>query len=656
MASTYSNLKIQLMATGENNTTWGNVTNINLGTALEEAITGSVDVPFSSANVTLTLTDTNTTQPARNLRLKCTGTTAGARNLVVPAIEKLYLVTNGCADAITVKNATGTGIAVPASASMWVFNDATNVLDAVSYMSSLTLGAALPVASGGTGQTTYTNGQLLIGNTTGSTLTKATLTAGSGVSITNGTGAITISATGSGGSVTSVNGAGGTTGLTLTGGPITTTGTLTLGGTLGVASGGTNVASYTIGDILYASATTTLSKLADVATGSAIISGGVATAPAWGKIGLATHVSGTLPVANGGTGAATYTNGQLLIGNTTGNTLTPATLTAGTGVTITNGTGTITISSSSSGGTVTSVNGSGGTTGLTLTGGAITTSGTLTLGGTLAVANGGTGATSFTNGQLLIGNTTGNTLTAATLTAGTGVTITNGTGTITISSSGGTVTSVNGSGGTTGLTLTGGAITTSGTLTLGGTLATANGGTNLTGFTAANNAIYSTSSSVLTAGTLPITAGGTGATSASAARTALSAAASGANTDITALDQDVTVTATGTIAANTIGYRGLPQSTKTASYTLALADAGTHISTTTGGIVIPANSSVAFPIGTAITIFNNSASSQTLSITTDTLRLAGTSSTGSRTISLRGLCTCLKVNTTEWVASGAGVS
>jgi hypothetical protein len=540
MASTYSNLKIQLMAAGENNTTWGNVTNINLGTALEEAITGSVDVPFSSANVTLTLTDANTTQSARNLRLKCTGTTAGVRNLVVPAIEKLYLVTNGCADAITVKNATGTGIAVPASASMWVFNDATNVLDAVSYMSSLTLGAALPVASGGTGQTTYTNGQLLIGNTTGSTLTKATITAGSGVSITNGTGAITISATGSGGSVTSVNGAGGTTGLTLTGGPITTTGTLTLGGTLVVASGGTNVASYTIGDILYASATTTLSKLADVATGSAIISGGVATAPAWGKIGLATHVSGTLPVANGGTNATSFTNGQLLIGNTTGNTLTPATLTAGTGVTITNGTGTITISSSSSGGTVTSVNGSGGTTGLTLTGGAITTSGTLTLGGTLAIANGGTGQTT-----------------------------------------------------------------------------------------------------------------------AGAALTALGGAASGANTDITALDQDITVTATGTIAANTIGYRGLPQVTTAITYTLGLSDAGKHISTSmaTPTVAIPTNANVAFPIGTAITIYNGTAGSGTLSIGgTDILRLAGTSTSGSRTIALRGLCTCLKVDTTEWVASGAGVS
>jgi hypothetical protein len=97
------------------------------------------------------------------------------------------------------------------------------------------------------------------------------------------------------------------------------------------------------------------------------------------------------------------------------------------------------------GGTVTSVAASGGTTGLTFTGSPITTSGTLTLGGTLAVANGGTGQTSYTNGQLLIGNTTGNTLAAATLTAGTNISITNGAGSITINASDafvGTVTSV----------------------------------------------------------------------------------------------------------------------------------------------------------------------------------------------------------------------
>jgi hypothetical protein len=156
MPSTYSNLKIQLMATGENNTTWGNVTNDNLGVAIEEAIAGSADVTFSSGDVTLTLTNTNATQTARNMRLRCTGTTGGARNLIVPAIEKAYIVQNDCADTITIKNSTGTGIAIPAGRTMWVYNDATNVVDAVTRLSSLTLGTALPVASGGTGVTTST--------------------------------------------------------------------------------------------------------------------------------------------------------------------------------------------------------------------------------------------------------------------------------------------------------------------------------------------------------------------------------------------------------------------------------------------------------------------------------------------------------------------
>jgi len=78
---------------------------------------------------------------------------------------------------------------------------------------------------------------------------------------------------------------------------------LLVGGTAGlvpVASGGTGITSYAIGDLIYASATTTLSKLADVATGNALISGGVGVAPAWGKIGISTHVSGL------GTGVATF--------------------------------------------------------------------------------------------------------------------------------------------------------------------------------------------------------------------------------------------------------------------------------------------------------------------------------------------------------------
>lgn len=152
MPSTYSNLKIQLMATGENLATWGNTTNINLGTALEEAIVGSADVTFASANATLTLSDTNTTQTARNLRLKLIGTTGGAtRNLVVPSIEKAYIVSNTCADSVVVKTAAGTGITVPAGRTMWVYNDGTNVVDATTHLTSLTLGTPLAVAQGGTG-------------------------------------------------------------------------------------------------------------------------------------------------------------------------------------------------------------------------------------------------------------------------------------------------------------------------------------------------------------------------------------------------------------------------------------------------------------------------------------------------------------------------
>ena len=158
MASTYSDLKIELIGTGEQAGTWGNTTNINLGTALQEAITGSADVAFSSNDVTLTLSNSNGAQVGRNLRLNLTGTSGGARELILGAemqVEKLYLINNTLADAVTVKNTTGTGIAVPAGKTMFVFNNGTNVVDVVTHLSSLTLGAALPVASGGTGITSF---------------------------------------------------------------------------------------------------------------------------------------------------------------------------------------------------------------------------------------------------------------------------------------------------------------------------------------------------------------------------------------------------------------------------------------------------------------------------------------------------------------------
>ena len=155
MSSTYSNLKLQLMATGENLATWGNVTNVNLGTALEEAVVGSADVTFASSNVTLVLSNTNTTQTARNLRLNLIGTTGGStRNLVVPSIEKVYIVNNTCADSVVVKTSAGTGVTVPTGKTLWVYNDGTNVVDATSHLTSLTLGTPLALTSGGVGSNT----------------------------------------------------------------------------------------------------------------------------------------------------------------------------------------------------------------------------------------------------------------------------------------------------------------------------------------------------------------------------------------------------------------------------------------------------------------------------------------------------------------------
>ena len=195
---------------------------------------------------------------------------------------------------------------------------------------TINVGTALAVTSGGTGLTTIpTNGQLLIGNGTGYTLN--TLATGSGISVANGVGTITVSNTGvlsniagAGISVSSPTGnvtisntgvlsfSAGATGLT----PATaTTGAVTLAGTLIAVNGGTGFGSYVVGDLLYANTTTTLAKLADVATGNALISGGVSTAPSWGKIGLTTHVSGILPVANGGSGANSLTG--YLYGNGT---------------------------------------------------------------------------------------------------------------------------------------------------------------------------------------------------------------------------------------------------------------------------------------------------------------------------------------------------
>jgi hypothetical protein len=283
------------------------------------------------------------------------------------------------------------------------------------------------------------------------------------------------------GTVTSIDVSGGTTGLTYSGGPITTSGTITMAGTLITTNGGTGLSSYTAGDITYYATGTALSKLAIGSSTFILTSTG--TAPQWSdptsiSVNTATNIAGggaNQIVFNTGSGATSF--------------ITAPTVAS----TYLEWSGSAFQWSANPLGTVTSVDVSGGTTGLTTSGGPVTTSGTITLAGTLAVANGGTGQTSYINGELLIGNTTGNTLTKATLTAGTGITITNGTGSITIdATNNGTVTSVDVSGGTTGLTTSGGPVTSSGTITIAGTLITSNGGTGLNSYTAGDLVYYAT--------------------------------------------------------------------------------------------------------------------------------------------------------------------
>jgi len=153
MASTYSDLKIELIGTGEQTGTWGTTTNNNFSVAIGEAITGSADVAFSSADVTVTLTDTNAAQTARNLRLNLTGTSGGARQLILGSgcqIDKLYLINNGLADAVTVKNTTGSGIAVPAGKTMFVFNNGTNVVEVLNSAVSMQIASTLNVTGAAT--------------------------------------------------------------------------------------------------------------------------------------------------------------------------------------------------------------------------------------------------------------------------------------------------------------------------------------------------------------------------------------------------------------------------------------------------------------------------------------------------------------------------
>lgn len=196
MPSTYSQLKIELIGTGDQAGTWGATTNVNLGTAVEEAITGNATVTFASSNAAIALTDTNAAQTARNLRLILGGTISTTQTLFVPAITKQYLVTNNLSSPVVISNGTnasptGTTVTVPAGRSMSVFNNGTSITETVTYVtelavSNVTITNPLVVSSGGTGRANLTLGSVMVGNNTGTVTMVAPGTANN-VLTSNGT-------------------------------------------------------------------------------------------------------------------------------------------------------------------------------------------------------------------------------------------------------------------------------------------------------------------------------------------------------------------------------------------------------------------------------------------------------------------------------------
>ena len=110
-----------------------------------------------------------------------------------------------------------------------------------------------------------------------------------------------------------------------------------------------------------------------------------------------------------------------------------------------------------------------------------------------------------------------------------------------------------------------------------------------------------------------------------------------------------------------VGFRNIPQNSQSAAYTLVLADAGKHIFHPVGDnnartFTIPANSSVAYPVGTAITFINMAAANVTIAITTDTMYLSSAGTTGSRTLAQYGSATAIKITSTNWLISGSGLT
>jgi len=184
MATSYStNLALALPATGELSGTWGTTVNANITNMLDEAL-GYQAFSATGSSDTLTIPD-GTTGVARSIYIQLNGTGGGTVN-VPTAKTKMYFVFNNTASAITFKVTSQTGVSIPAAAKIALVSNGTDIITAENYLAALTLGAALPVASGGTSLTTLTANNVILGNGTSAPTFVAPSTSGN-VLTSNGT-------------------------------------------------------------------------------------------------------------------------------------------------------------------------------------------------------------------------------------------------------------------------------------------------------------------------------------------------------------------------------------------------------------------------------------------------------------------------------------
>ena len=297
MASTYTpSLKIELMATGDQVNDWGTTTNSNLENGLEQAIVGRGAVEYTSdANKTITLTESNSSQDARNLFLyvdtDAFTTLTATRDLIVPTIEKTYVVHNDTAgsQSIRVKTSGGTGITIPNGKKALLYVDGTNVIDQISYLTSaeigtLTITSPVPIASGGTNATTASAARTSLGLAIGTNVQayNAGLQDISGLAKTDGNFIV-----GDGSNWVAESGATVRTSLGL--------------GSMAVQD--SNAVSISGGSATLTAITTTTAAITTATITTANISGGTIT-------GIT-----DLAVADGGTGLSTLTANNVILGN-----------------------------------------------------------------------------------------------------------------------------------------------------------------------------------------------------------------------------------------------------------------------------------------------------------------------------------------------------